>query len=72
MIEYLISQGLDMNITSDDLGTPVDWAVAYSQLDSAKYLFKQGAKISLKYFRKLAILICLQSFILPLTPNVNQ
>jgi len=49
MMDFLVQNGLDIHLQSDDLGAPIDWAVAYSQVPSAKYLFSRGAKINNGY-----------------------
>jgi ankyrin repeat protein len=36
----------DKEIKSTELGTPMDWAIAYGQLDAAKHLLSKGCKIN--------------------------
>lgn len=45
MIDLFIKDS-DMEMRSVDLGSPMDWAIAYGQLNAAKYLLTKGAKIT--------------------------
>lgn len=45
MIDLYIKHANDLELRSDDLGTPMDWAVAYGQLNAAKHLLSKGSKI---------------------------
>jgi ankyrin repeat protein len=46
MMDYLINQGVSATTESEDLGAPLEWAIAYSQVAAAKFLFSKGCKMS--------------------------
>ena len=48
MMDYLLEKGLDINLRSDDLGSPLDWAIAYSTLISVKYLISKNAELNIE------------------------
>lgn len=48
MMDFLLEKDLDINQISDELGTPLDWAIAFNQLTSAKYLLSKKAKCNLE------------------------
>lgn len=46
LIDMFLEKSLDINLSSDDLGTPLNWAIAYGQANAAKHLISKGAVIS--------------------------
>ncbi|XP_051878576.1 transient receptor potential cation channel subfamily A member 1-like [Pristis pectinata] len=48
LVEYLIEQGSDMNLTDSESRTPLLWATSHGAWNTVKILLKRGANVKIK------------------------